>query len=306
MKSLFISALSLLLPITVFYSQTFVIEFNLKNNDKFKSDFTIETTMKQTVMGIDQSINMKMEMSFNQQITDKKAGEIYNITTEYKRMHLDIDYAFDKVEMDTDRHSPADTLSIMMKELMNKPFTLYLNKNGKISEINGFEKYITEISDRKNQDPNERSAFSEELQNIMGEELIKQNFTYFFGMYPESPVKINEPWTITYPVEQSGIKVFFNGRGTLVEVTSRTFLIRIDGNIETLSNENEINNQMFSLSGKQVSEILIDRRNGWPIKSTVNQEISGILKLIETSGDNENMDIPVNIKMRMHMNSIKQ
>ncbi len=306
MKSLFISALSQLLLISVSYSQTFVIEFNLKNNDKFKSDFAIETTMKQTVMGIDQSINMKMEMSFNQQVYDKKAGEIYNITTEYKRMHLNIDYAFDKVEMDTDRHSPTDTLSIMMKELMNKPFTLYLNKRGKISEIYGFEKYITEISERNNQDPSEHTALSEELKNIMGEELIKQNFTYFFGMYPEFPVKINEPWTITYPVEQSGIKVFFNGRGTLVEVTSRTFLIRIDGIIETLTNENEINGQMFSLSGKQVSEILIDRRNGWPIKSTVNQEISGILKLIEISGDNENMDIPVNIKMRMHMNSIKQ
>lgn len=303
MKYFSISAIFLFLLITVSFSQGYIIELNLKNNEKFNSNFTVETVMKQTVMGIDQNISMKMEMAFNQFVEDTK-DESYKISTEYRRMFLNIDYAFDKVEMDTDRHGPSDTLSIMMKKLMNKPFTLCVNKTGKILELSGFERYISEISERK--DTGLNYTLTEELKNIMGEDLIRQNFTYFFGRYPNTPVKINESWIISYPVEQSGMKVFFNGTGTLVEVTPRTYLIRISGNIETFNIENEIKDQTFSLSGIQVSEILIDRKNGWPLKSTLNQEMSGILKLNEISEDDENIEIPVQIKMRMHMNSIKR
>ena len=306
MKSFIVSALSFLIAANYSFSQSFDIEFNLKNNDSFKSNFTVETTMKQTIMGIDQNIDMKMEMSYNQQVIDITNDNLYKLKTEFNRVYLHVDYAFDIIKMDTDRHDPSDTLSVMMKELMNKPFTLCLDKTGKIKDLYGFEKYITEISESKNLDSNQHYILSEELKKIMGEELIKQNFTYFFGCYPDIPVRRNESWVVSYPLEQSGMKVFFNGKGVLVEVTSKTFLIRIDGTIETLDSEDGQDQQLFSLSGKQVSEILIDRRNGWPSKSTVTQEISGNLKIMETPADTSSIEVPMQIKMRINMNSTRQ
>ena len=147
---------------------------------------------------------------------------------------------------------------------------------------------------------------AEELRNSMGEELVRQNFNYFFGFYPPGPVKRNETWNISYNIEQSGMRLFFTGKGALVDITPKTYLVRIVGtiiNISADSGNNDTGN--LTLAGRQVSEILIDRSNGWPLKSTVSQDVSGVLTISETSGSPKATEIPMQMKMKMNMNSLQ-
>ncbi len=297
--------LPLLIKTSSGFAQLYSIEFNPKHNNQFKTYCMVETNLKQTVMGIEQNIDMTMEMNFAHRVMEDPDFNGFNLLSEYKRMYLNITYAFDKVIMDTDRHDSTDMLSSMMKKLMNKPFSILISKNGEILEVNGFENYIPEVLTNLELDDYVKSLMAEELRNSMGEELIRQNFSNFFGFYPPGPVKRNDTWDVNYNVEQSGMKLFFTGKGALVDITPRTYLLRIVGTIINIADDSNDNAGKLTLAGRQVSEVLIDRSNGWPLKSTVSQEISGVLMISETSGSPETTEVPMQMKMKMNMNSIK-
>jgi len=293
----------LIMPVLTGFPQSYTIGLNLKNNDRFRTNIMVETSMEQTVMGIEQNIDMNTEMSFNHQVVTNNENKGYELISEYRRMYLNINYTFDKVIIDTDRHESTDLLSNMMKKLMNRSFSIFLSESGEITEVNGFEKYFREITGDLEIDTTVRNMLTQELRNSMGEELIRQNFTHFFGFYPSEPVKKSDSWNISYSVDQSGYKLLFNGKGTLVEITPKTFLIRVDGIIVQMADDQNLTTKDFSLVGKQISEILIDRRNGWPLKSTVTQDIAGILIINESPDDPGKVEVPMHMKMRMNMSS---
>ena len=304
MKLYILSAVFILQTIPLSFAQTYNISYSLKNDDKFITSFVNETSMKQTVMGIEQSIDMKMEMSFNHHVVENTQDDGYELITEYRRVYLKVAYAFDQVEINTDRHDSTDLLSSMMKRMMNKPFSICLSDKGEITQIKGFNKYIPETMGMLDLDDILKSQLTDELNNIIGEEIIKQNFSHFFGLYPPQSVRRNEPWNISYILDQSGMQLNFTGKGSLVEATSKTFLIRTEGILQTIESKDIPGAQSFSLTGKQMSEILIDRKNGWPLKSIINQEMAGLLIISETPENPENIEVPMQMRMRMNVSTI--
>ena len=100
--------------------------------------------------------------------------------------------------------------------------------------------------------------------------------------------------------------LLFSGKGKLVEVSPRTFLIRIEGKLDTRQDQEEFEgDRLVLLNGTQMTEILIDRKSGWPLTSSANQDIDGVFMVTPTEGLNEGMEIPMQMKLRMKVTNRK-
>ena len=288
-------------------SQTFNLSYDLKKGDQFVTDFLSEISIKQTVMGIEQNVGMNMESRFLQKVKEIDQNSDYELSVEYQKMFMQISSTFFSLEMDTEKKNQDDVLSNIIKRALHRPMKFIISPKGEIKEISGTENLINDLFEDTEIEEDQKEQIRQLLISNMGEESMKQNFSLFHCLYPAKPVRLSETWDISYRTTQADMTLEFSGKGKLVEVTPRTFLVRVEGMLTTINlSLQEGGDQLFLLRGLQVSEIVIDRKSGWPIQSTANQDVSGLL-YIQTNGDEEDrMEIPMQMKMRMNTKSTRQ
>ena len=286
------------------WTQTYSLEYDLKQGDQYFTEFLSEITINQTVMGIEQEIGMKMEADFSQLVNKILPDSHYELMTEYTGLYMQISSTFFSVEIDTDSKIQDDLLNNMMRRILNKPLNLVISKKGELKEISGIESLMNGLFEGSEIDENQMEHIRQLLQKNMGEESLRQNFSQFFCNYPEKQVRLGETWKVNYQIEQAEIAFGFSGTGKLVEATPRTFLVRIEGKLNTTHlMDNADKEQSFLMDGSLVSEFTIDRKTGWPLKSTTNQEISGLLVINTPGEETDTIQIPMQMKMRMNIKS---
>lgn len=285
-------------------AQTYKLEYDLKQGQQVITDFHTEVNMKQTVMGIDQIVEMKMETGYFLEVNKKYDDQSYELLTEYRKLYVNISSAFFNLEVDTNNPKKEELINNIVQRLLRKPVRVILAKNGEIKNIQGFDNNINMVLDEINADDDQRDLIRIQLERNMGEENIRQNFSHYFGIYPEKPVRKGESWDINYQMILTGMEFEFLGKGALIEVTPRNYLIRIEGDVSTINSDDPVwNPQQIMLEGKQVSEITIDRKTGWPVKSITNQDISGLMLMQSSEPDDQPVEIPMVMKLRMNVNS---
>ncbi len=285
-------------------AQTYTLEYDLKQGQQYMAEFHTEVNMKQTVMGIDQILEMNMETDFSVEVKEKKTDQSYVFLSEYRKLYINISSAFFNLEVDTKNPDHDEPIISIIQELLNKPASITMDKNGNIKDLRGIGDLIEEMLDEIAVNDDQREQLRMQLENNMGDENIRQYFSQFFCIYPEKPIKKGESWDINYQMIMRGISLDFYGKGTLIEINPGNFLIRIEGEINTFnSTDADEKEEQFFLEGKQVAEITIDRRSGWPLKSIINQDMSGLLLIPSDDPDLSPMEIPMVMKLRMNINS---
>jgi hypothetical protein len=284
------------------FSQTYSIEYNLKKGDVFNTRLISEVHIAQTVMGIEQNISMNMETDFFHEVTDLNENNIYTLNSEYRRMALKISSSFFSIEVDTDKPSTNDILTKYMQNALNIPFQIQLTNKGYIKDIKGLDVIMKNLFKGGDSDLMQQEQISQLLSKNLGKDNLQQSLIHFLSSYPENPVRINETWKLGYKTSLEEIVLEFDGFGKLVEVNPRYYLIRIQGNLSTLSSElNSESGQIINLQGTQLTEIMVDRQTGWPIKSNANQDIAGKIIVKDPDDGSEAIEIPMQMKLRMNV-----
>jgi hypothetical protein len=284
------------------FSQTYSIEYSLEKGDVFNTRLISEVHISQTVMGIEQNISMNMETDFFHEVTAINENNTYTLNSEYRRMALKITSSFFSIEIDTDKPSQNDILKQVMQNALNIPFQIQMTNKGYILDITGLDAIMKGLYEGSNSDLMQQEQISQLLSKNLGKENLQQSLIHFLSPYPDHPVHINETWKLGYKTSLEEIVLEFNGFGKLVEVSPKYFLIRIQGNLSTLSAElNDENGQVINLQGTQLTEIMVDRKTGWPIKSNANQDIAGNIQVKNPDDGSEAIEIPMQMKLRMNV-----
>ena len=284
------------------YSQSHTIEYNLKPGDQFTTEFISEVNLKQTVIGIEQAISMKMETDIYQKVETVRSDKGYDFLTEYRRMLMRITSDYFSHEIDTEKKSKNDLMNQLAKGVLNKPFSVSITRNGQLRDVKGLSTIINDLMEKTEMNSEEREDILTQFEKNIGEENLQQNFIHFFGLYPGKAVKKGETWEIKYQLAHAEMIFDFSGKGTLMEVNQKNFLIRVEGNLHA-ADPDKINDhgQRILLEGTQVSEITVDRKSGWPVKAVSTQDVSGILILPSPDHPGSLIEIPMQMKMRINL-----
>lgn len=259
-------------------SQEILLRYQPEKGKKFAYSFSTEGTITQTVMGVEQTINLNTKMTIHylvQNIASNGNVElIISVDTIETRMKTQV------LQMDTTLILPVGF-----------KFRQVIDKFGR-----GVSFEILEIKQQR-------------LLSGFGENLDKRQYTHAV-IFPERKIKPNDSWNFSYAdttisdegqaiVKTSG-KYTFEGIETVNQI--RCARLKVDANF-AISGQGTIQGMNYGLEGegKNVGTLWVDLGTGIVVRSDTNAEIEtamGIKGQIE-------MTLPMSQRMRTVLNLIR-
>ncbi|GAA0871913.1 hypothetical protein GCM10009117_10590 [Gangjinia marincola] len=184
----------------------------------------------------------------------------------------------------------------IFNSILNKPFTLIMQKNGKITSVSGGKELVDLIVNKLDlPDENTKALISETLLNSYGSNALAESFTQMTYYLPDTAVKSTEnaQWKNQYTGKLSATTTW-----TLLDAQSDSW--KIEGKAPVVINTNE-NGVTMNLEGNQ-STIINGNKGSWLFQDiTVEQEATGS-SVMPQLGDQK---IPTNITSTITYNRIK-
>jgi hypothetical protein len=164
------------------------IRWKLEVGKPFYEEMTIETKQDMQVMG--QKINQDQKVTFFLSWNPVKQGKYGNWTVKQKieGLRMEIEIAGTKISFDsTQKGARAKPLSDFYKSLVGSEFTLTIDKNMKISKIEGRDEFLKKlVKDNPQVEPL--------LKTILTDETLKQMSDPAFSVIPGKPVSRGDSW----------------------------------------------------------------------------------------------------------------
>lgn len=255
------------------------LKLNLENGKSFLMAYQADMKMNQKIMGMSIDVIMKvdMELLFNTIGFDKDSN--YIMETTYQTMSYKMNAQGQNIEFGTDKISKDSVMNKFFNSFKGKSFTLIFNKRGKIIDVQGFDTIMTSFFENNLAEDSSKMKEVKELFNKnFGEESIKNNFSSFFGYFPEKEVSISEKWNNKITIN-SMFAFNVDNQYELIDNKDNLYNIGIQSNIKTdLKNsimEVQGMEMKFDMKGTQSGYIKIDQKTGWIKESEIKQKIVG-------------------------------
>jgi hypothetical protein len=184
-------------------------------------------------------------------------------------MGMEIDINSDKPVANDDedpKKNPLGMMSKMITSLVNKPFVVKVDEEGKVLEVTGFDKIITDMIDAMNVDENLKAQTLASMKDQFSEQSIKDQFAQCFYIFPNKEVKVGDSWD----------KTFTTG-GKMASKNVTTFTVKgIEGNHVSLTTRTKISSDTpgQEISGTQSGNVLVDSKSGLMINAEFDQDIN--------------------------------
>ncbi len=282
-------------------SQSVDLKYHPVPGTAYRLESNMHTVMVQKIMGIDQEIFMDMLMVLDGEIEGVSNG-IYRILYRYKKLKISTTSAMFAVEIDTDGEDNEQ--NNMMSILIDKPFFVFVNELGTITDVEGLESIIDGVNTLADLDSATREQYKISMTESFGRETFMNNMKQVSLPFPDKPVKLGESWTFDYSTTSSNIVLELQNMAVLKEVNRNSALVRINSTMKTPENDTinmNGNNGNIRMSGQQLSEVQIEPSTGLIIESNVSQDIKGRLLFKDSTFSEESMDIPMTMTTKINV-----
>ncbi len=291
------------------------VQLNLVNGNTYKMAQTSNMDIHQEVNGQKIDMDMKMVGIMSFEVADVQ-DDTYTLNTMYDKMTMKIKSPYMSINIDGDDESEEDNpvyaiMKKMLKGMQGKVFTLKMNKQGEILEVDGFEEMITgvitEIADELG-DVNEQmlNAANKQMSQAYGKEALKGSFEMLFKVYNDKPVSVNDKWTQSIPL-QTGMEGEYDVEYTLKEKTNNEIKIRAEGKLKTADKDAYVQmngmDAKYLLDGEYTGDYTLDAESGWIKTATLNFEAGGTVEIKANEQIPDGMSIPMNLKGKTTINN---
>jgi hypothetical protein len=164
------------------------IGWKLEVGKTFYQEMTTDTTQTMTVMG--QNITQKQKVTFYLSWTPvaKDNGGNWTVKQKIDGLKMEIEIGGNKIPFDsTKEQGQANPLSGFYKALLGSEFTLTIDKDMKISKIEGRDEFVKKLI-KKNE------GMEPFLKAILSDEALKQMSDPAFAAIPNKAVKKGDTW----------------------------------------------------------------------------------------------------------------
>ncbi len=269
------SAFTLLLAITGIYScknsnSTF-LKFNLEKGKTY--DYEIVWDLDQQMMGQDTKISLLGGYSMN--VTDEK-NNVKTLTGIYKNfklymqmmgmeINIDTDKPLEPMDEETMKTNPLGIMNKVFAGIKGKQFTMKVDEEGKVLDVDGFEQIIQAMVDSVGMNEDTKQQMNISLKDQFNEQTIKDQFAQVFTIFPNKQVKIGDSWETSFKT---------GGRMPAVHTTKYT-VKQIEGNHVTLTATTNIGSEgtEMEIKGTQNGTLLVDSKTGLVVNAEYDQDI---------------------------------
>lgn len=247
-----------------------MLKFNFQKGKGYNYEMVWDMDTK--VAG--QASNISIDGSYSMTIADDD-GTVKSVSTVYKSLKMKMEMGGMNFDIDSDKPSVLDSnntgkdplraMSSMFSGLINKPFIIKVDAEGRVLEISGFDKIINDMIDSLPMNESMKAQARASMKDQFNEQSIKDNFSQIFTIFPNKEVKVGESWEKSYSTG-----------GKMPAKFSTTYTVKeIEGDHVTLSTVTKIspNSSESEAEGEQTGNILVDSKTGLMINATFDQDM---------------------------------
>jgi hypothetical protein len=304
MKAFTLAVLVLLFVFSSVDAQRTRLALNLPAGYKYTTETSANLIVEQEYMGIRYNTQMVISTSMNLQVKGLESDSGYTISASYQKMNIRVSSLLINMEVNSESSLSGDSLSILLHSLLGKEFVIFLSSRGDIKDITGLDEMIGETILSGNLPDEQKFEFMRNLVQSLGKEAIIDNSRSFSSFYPDFPVKASDQWNYRINMLKSGIPM---------ELSSYIRLKSINRNLATIVSEGTIKaqlksrdqyqvpgtNQIYNLSGNEVSEIKMDIRTGLIRESIISQNASGSIRTPSEDKEEKEQIMPFKFNSRV-------
>lgn len=257
--------------LTTYAQKAIMLKYNLKNGDKYLSTMTMGQEIDMEVQGQSMVINQDMNFEFGYAVSDVTADS-FNLHTTINAIKMDqtvmgMEIKYDSKDTSTYNNPMVGTkISDQMNSLINKEIVTTTSVDGNVGTID-----LGDMGSDNEVASNMKSSFSQ-------------------AVYPDHKVKVGDSWE--NDITTSGIaEMNMHLTYTLTKATRKQAFIDVKGTIESPD-------ATAQLKGTISGEMIVDRKTGWVIHSTFDQDF-------EMQMERQGMSFPATISGTYEINSAK-
>jgi len=258
------------------------LKWKFEKGKPFYQEMTTDTTQKMTVMG--QNITQVQKVTFFLSWTpvDKDKDGNWTVKQKIEGLAMEIEIGGNKIPFDSRKDAGGtNPLSDFFKALVGSEFTLTIDKDMKITKIEGRDEFLKKLV-------KENQAMEPLLRTILSDEALKQMSDPAFAAIPDKPVKKGDTWEKKMTLNMGPIGSFETNYKYTYEGPDEKKLhkIKVDSTLKYLPpGPNAGSGLPFKIlkadlnSKESKGEILFDSEKGRVANSNMTMKMAGTLTI---------------------------
>lgn len=271
--------------------------FNLEKGKTYSYEIDAESVIKQEYNGQKMDMNMTIAGDMTFDVKDKNDNET-SLQAHYNSLKFSMITPQGTLGFNSNNADSTDKFSKILSAVIGQPMDIKMAKNGSVTSVSGFDKIFKNMTiAMPDLTVDEKEQAQMQLEQMYGEEAIKNNFKQISSYLPNKPVKVGDTWTITDTMNQNGLSIINETTYKLEQIENSEATISGKNTIKPNPNFNSMANATYTGSGE--NSFKINRNTGWIISGTGKMQLKGVMKIDEVQGgSNAEMPIEMNFNTK--------
>ncbi len=302
MKRFIILAAALAAALNCMAAKPVKLSLNLEKGGTYGINTEALTTIKQNVFGQSLDIDMVItgELLFKVETADTDG---YGMSVWYQRLAMKMS-GVTEMEADSDKPIEDDPLSVAMKAMTGKPFTIMMSRSGKIVSIEGSEEMMNAMVAEMGElfpeiDEATTETLKKQLAGSYSGDALKGNIESGMVAFPDKPVSVGDSWT-DHLRFQAQFAMDSERTFTVTDINKKGITIKCEAAITTDPDSApvEMNGMQakYEMTGTMTAETVIDPASCWTVSGNTIQDMSGNVKILPSAQMPNGFSIPLTMK----------
>ena len=228
-----------------------------------------------------------------------KEQDTYQLEAQYTRLQMTLYSTQDTNTYTSLDNHRRDFVSILYRNLVNKPFKVTLSEQGRIEKIEGLKAIIAAaLTQLKGLAEGPKKALGEEAMKLFGPEAFKRRVEMVTHVFPDKLNSTASSWQLQAHV---GFKIPYESENTFqVQQTKEPYThLKVSANLHRSPGKsapimNGITGK-YDLQGQAVGMYNLEKSSGWLHNGAITQQVKGNLLVDPNEKMPKGMTIPISI-----------
>ena len=277
------------------------LQYRFSKNDSFKQSIMIDQEISQTILDERQDMIQKFGIGYNFIVTDVGRHGNATIDLVYESVLFNQYGTMGNIEYDSS--NPPESIPDVVKgfsALIGMGFTMVLSPKGKVLDIKGADKMLTEML--KSLDLPTGSvgeSIEKSMKDQFGDQALKEMMQNMMPLYPEEPIGIGDSWIQKIDLSK-GFAMNIINNFNLKHIHDGIAIIDVHSTISSNANAPPMEigpmKMHYLISGTQEGTMKVLIENGMIIDSNINQDFSGQVEVESFSQMPEGISWPITVR----------
>jgi hypothetical protein len=249
----------------------------------------IAQTVTQTVDNEEQTLEQDMLTVWQYQVLKQDKDGVSDVNLTYERVKISQDYGHEASEYDSD--NPPDYLDPSMRGIATLPGTelaLRITSDGEVVEVRGIDEMLDRMIAAMNlPDTPQKEMVVSNLRQQFGADAFRQQFEQITSFYPLREVAVGDRWESTqtisagFPMTVRSLYILKSRQGGKAYIDVSSAVTSDPKNPVAMGQLT----MAYEIGGTQKGEIVVEEASGLPVRSDLDLESSGNVRVSGVPGE---------------------